>query len=265
MLITLLTDFGTADYFVGAMKGAIFSINENARVADITHEIAPQNITAASFTLAACYKDFPRKTIFVAIVDPGVGSHRKAILVETADYYFVAPDNGLLSFIFNDEKRSTVYELTNEKFFAAEVSRTFHGRDVFAPVAAHLSNGVEPHEFGAPVEDYVRLPNSAPRKISGGETQGEVLHADRFGNLITNFRRNDLPEKFALEIAGREITKFNEFFAEAEQSELFVIAGSAGFLEIAAFQDSAKEILNVAAGEKIRLKIKENSSPKTPR
>ena len=148
MIIALLTDFGTKDYFVGAMKGVILNINENAKIIDITHEIEPQNIRSASFTLRACYKNFPPKTIFVAVVDPGVGSERRAILVETEDYFFIAPDNGLLSFIFNESDDFLVYEITNEKFFNQPVSQTFHGRDIFAPCAAHLSKGVLPAEFG---------------------------------------------------------------------------------------------------------------------
>jgi len=254
MVIALLTDFGTQDYFVGAMKGAILSINAEVKIVDITHEIPPQNLTAASFTLRACYENFPRKTIFVAVVDPGVGSNRKAILVETDAYYFVAPDNGLLSFVFDKEREFGVFELTEEKFFAEKVSRTFHGRDVFAPIAAHLSNGVQPEEFGAKIKDFIRLKTIAPHKISEGLIEAEITHADHFGNLVTNLKHSDLPEKFTLEIGGKIISKLQTFFAEAKKSELFMISGSAGFLEIAAFQDSAQSILRVAVGEKVRLR-----------
>ena len=254
MVIALLTDFGTQDYFVGAMKGAILSINAEVKIVDITHEIPPQNLTAASFTLRACYENFPRKTIFVAVVDPGVGSNRKAILVETDAYYFVAPDNGLLSFVFDKEREFGVFELTEEKFFAEKVSRTFHGRDVFAPIAAHLSNGVQPEEFGAKIKDFIRLKTIAPHKISEGLIEAEITHADHFGNLVTNLKHSDLPEKFTLEIGGKVISKLQTFFAEAKKSELFMISGSAGFLEIAAFQDSAQSILRVAVGEKVRLR-----------
>jgi hypothetical protein len=140
-MIALLTDFGTADYYVGAMKGVILSINSDVTIVDISHEIEPQNINAASFTLRSCYRNFPPKTIFAAIVDPGVGSDRNAILIETENYRFIAPDNGILSFVFNGTEKSRVFELTNDKFFLPSISRTFHGRDVFAPCAAHLSNG----------------------------------------------------------------------------------------------------------------------------
>ncbi len=252
MLIALLTDFGMKDYFVGAMKGAILSINPAATIVDITHEIAPQNINAASFTLRACYKDFPAETIFVAVVDPGVGSARRAILAETKDYSFVAPDNGLLDFIFDDET-CQVFELTNEKFFAANVSRTFHGRDIFAPVAAHRSNGVEPKEFGAEVGDYIRLEISRIVK-SADRIEAAIIHADRFGNLVTNLTENDLPESFTLEVGAKTVNQLREFYAEAEAGELFLIQGSAGFLEIAAFRASAQQILRVAVGDKVQLK-----------
>ncbi len=251
--IALLTDFGTKDYFVGAMKGAILSINERASIVDITHEIPPQVVLSASFTLRACYKDFPFKTIFVAVVDPGVGSNRKAILVETENYFFIAPDNGLLSFVFDEEENFRVRELTNQKFFAAKVSRTFHGRDVFARVAAHLSKGLNPTEFGAEIKDFIHIKTVRPRKISGQEIEADIIHIDRFGNLITNLIQTDLPENFTLNINGKVIDKLQSYFAEAERSELFMFLGSAGFLEVAAFQDSAEKLLNVQINQKVLL------------
>ena len=262
-IIALLTDFGTKDYFVGAMKGAILSVNRDAKVVDITHEILPQNILSASFTLRACYKDFPRGTIFVAVVDPEVGSERRAILVESEDYFFVAPDNGILSFVFENSalahapaSASTirVFELTNTQFFAANVSATFHGRDLFAPVAAHLSNGVNPNDFGREISDFKRFEEMKPKRISKDETQAEIIHIDRFGNLITNLKQTDLPENFILEIGGKRIERLLPFYAEAEKSEVFMIFGSANFLEIAVFQDSSQKLLNAEIGQKIAVK-----------
>ena len=253
-IITLLTDFGTKDYFVGAMKGVILSINKRANIIDITHQVPPQDILSASFTLCACYRDFPKKTIFVAVVDPGVGSNRRAILVKTADYYFIAPDNGLLSFIFDEATDFRVYELENEKFFKHPISQTFHGRDIFAPVAAHLSNGVNATEFGSKIKDVVRFEENKPRKISDKEIEAEIIHIDHFGNLITNLTRNDLPQSFTLKINGEKIEKMQDFFAEAEQKELFMILGSAGFLEVVAFQDSAAKILLAKIGQKVIVK-----------
>lgn len=254
MVIALLTDFGTRDYFVAAMKGAILSINPQATIVDLTHEILPQDVSSASFTLRACYKDFPPKTIFVTVVDPGVGSSRRAILVEIGEYFFVAPDNGLLSFIFEEEKEVRVFELTNKKFFNQNISRTFHGRDVFAPVAAHLSKSTEAEKFGREITDFVRFKIDKPRKISQNETEAKIIHTDNFGNLITNLTKNDLPEQFVLEINQIIIEKYLEFFAQAAKGELFMILGSAGFLEIAAFKNSAKKILNVKTGERVLLK-----------
>lgn len=253
MTIALLTDFGTQDYFVGAMKGAILSVNENAQIVDITHEIPPQDITSASFTLRACYKTFSKQTIFVAVVDPGVGSNRRAILVETNNYYFIAPDNGLLSFIFDAEKDFHIFELTNKEFFAENVSRTFHGRDVFAPVAAHLSKDAKPNEFGNEIKDYIHSNAANPREISANQIEAEIIHIDRFGNLITNLEKKDLTENFSLKIGGKTIDKLQYFFAEAATGEAFAILGSAGFLEIVAFRESAANLLNAKIGQKFLL------------
>ncbi len=251
MIIALLTDFGTKDYFVGAMKGAILSVNETAKIIDITHEIAAQDVRSASFTLRACYKDFPEKTIFTGVVDPGVGSNRRAILAQTDNYYFVAPDNGLLSFVFEAKADFRVFELTDEKFFAENISRTFHGRDIFAPVSAHLSNGVQPNEFGSEVKDFICLKTERPRKVSDRKIKAEITNIDRFGNLITNLEQTDLPESFTLEIGAKKIGKLQKIFAEAETGEVFMILGSAGFLEIAAFRASAANLLNAEIGQKI--------------
>ncbi len=250
-LIALLTDFGTKDYFVGAMKGVILSINPHVRIVDITHDIEPQNIAAARFNLRACYRNFPPQTIFVAVVDPGVGSARKAILVETDDYFFIAPDNGLLSFIYNENEKYRVYELTDEHFFAEKLSATFHGRDIFAPVAAHLSNGTAASSFGGQTKNYIHLPEIKPQRLSATEIEAEIIYADCFGNLVTNLTDGDLPPSFALRAGELTITQRRKYFAEAEKGEIFVIFGSTGFLEIVVFQDSAQKILKAQIGQKI--------------
>ena len=255
VIIALLTDFGTKDYFVGALKGAILSVNENVHIVDITHEIEPQNIKSAAFTLRACYRSFTFGTIFVAVVDPGVGSARRAILVETDNYLFIAPDNGLLSFVYDEAKNFRVYELTNRKFFASEISATFHGRDLFAPVAAHLSEGVKAEDTGREITDFVRFEETRPRQISAHEIEAEIIEIDRFGNLITNLKRTDLPEKFVLEINEAKIERLQNYYAESNAGEVFMIFGSAGFLEIVAFRDSAKNILQAAIGQKITIKL----------
>lgn len=255
MQIALLTDFGTKDYFVGAMKGVILSINENAKIIDVTHEIPPQEIRAARFVLQACYRDFPEKTIFVAVVDPGVGSSRRAVLVETARYFFIAPDNGLLSFIFDTEKDFKVFKIENEDFFRHPVSRTFHGRDIFSPAAAHLSRGVKPFEFGREIKDFIHHITAQPKRLDETTFEAEIIHRDHFGNLITNLKSEELPENFVLEINGKLVDKRQDYFAEAEKGGVFMIAGSAGFLEIAAFQDSAQKILKAGVGDKVFVKI----------
>lgn len=252
--IALLTDFGTKDYFVGAMKGAILSINPRTQIVDISHDNERHDIASAGFTLSACYEDFPTKTIFVAVVDPGVGSERRAILVETDDYYFIAPDNGLLSFIFNEFDTYRVFNITKEEYKADKISRTFHGRDVFAPAAAHLSNGASAEEFGAEIKDFVSFNFIKPIENSTGDIEAVIIHADGFGNLITNLKPNDLPEKFGVQIGGKYIDKFQKHFSEADESEVFMIFGSAGYLEIVSFKDSAKDFLEVETGDKIIVK-----------
>lgn len=250
-IITLLTDFGAQDYFVGAMKGVILSVNRQAKIVDVSHEIAPQDIRSGAFMLLNYYKTFPSQTIHICVVDPGVGSKRRAILVETDNEFFIAPDNGLLSFIFENEKAFRVYEITNEKFFRLPVSRTFHGRDVFAPVAAHLSGGISVKEFGEEITDFVRFNISAPCGVSDTEIKGEIIYVDHFGNLITNLKPENLSENFRLRINEQSVQKHQTFYSQASDGEIFSIFGSAGFLEIAAFRDSAKRLLNAKIGDEI--------------
>jgi hypothetical protein len=258
MLITLLTDFGTADYFVGAMKGVILSINPEARIVDITHEIPPQDVRAGAFTLSAVYQTFPAATIHTVVVDPGVGSARRPILVYGGHQFFVGPDNGLFSFIFEHEPEGRVFHLTNEKYFHQPVSRTFHGRDVFAPVAAALSMGVNAEQLGTEIKDYVRLDHLKPKQQDAQTIRASIIHIDRFGNCITNLTREHLTDEMIargvrLIVNGREIPSFHRFFAEGSEAtdELFAIWGSAGYLEIAAFRASAAQLLNCRPGQTI--------------
>lgn len=256
-IITLLTDFGTQDYFVGAMKGVILSINPEARFVDVTHETPPQDIEAAAFNLLACYRDFPSGTIHVAVVDPGVGSKRRALMIQCASQFFVGPDNGLFSWICEQEKDYVVRHITSEQFFRQPVSSTFHGRDVFAPVAAHLSKGAKTEEFGPIIDDFVRLDSLEPR-ASAGTIEGRIIHVDRFGNCVTNFTAEHFGEQLgsgaSLRINKQRVSGFRQFFAQAKsQSEerLFMILGSAGFIEIAAQDDSAASILKAQRGDRV--------------
>ena len=260
-IITLLTDFGTTDYFVGAMKGAILSVAPGAQIVDITHEIPAHDIQAGAFTLLAAYNCFPPETIHVAVVDPGVGSARRPILVQAHGHFFVGPDNGLFSYVCDSDTDARVYHLTNEGYFHTPVSQTFHGRDIFAPVAGALSWNVPPAEFGELIDDMARLAPLAPVHAGDGVWSARIIHIDRFGNLITNISRRELTEAqlaagAKLEIGGREIGSLRQFYAEAKggaEGELFAIWGSAGLLEIAANGTSAARILGVERGQTLRV------------
>ncbi len=251
MPIALITDFGTKDYFVGAMKGVILAINDNVNIVDISHDVPPQDIQSAGFMLEACYRDFPSGTIFTAVVDPGVGSDRRAILVLTSQYKFVAPDNGLLSFVFESSENFNVFEISNEKLFRRPVSKTFHGRDIFAPCAAHLSLGAAPSEFGEEISDFSAFQRDKPGKLKDGKIRGTIIHRDRFGNLVTNLKPRDLPDHFQLLINGSKVEKVNDHYAQGTDSEPFLIIGSAGYLEIAAFRGSASDLLNARVGDSV--------------
>ena len=260
MLITLLTDFGTADYYVGAMKGAILSVNPEARIFDLTHEIPPHDVQAAAFILLASYKTFPPQTIHVAVVDPGVGSARRPLLLSVGGQFFVGPDNGLFTYILERERAARVIHLTRAEYFRQPLSATFHGRDIFAPVAGALSKGVAPAALGEEIEDYARLAPSLPVARDDGKLEGSIIHIDRFGNCVTNFTRDHVQgEMFArgarILINEAEIGAFRRFYAEtgAPASELFAIWGSAGFLEISANLDSAARRLKARRGQSIQL------------
>jgi S-adenosyl-L-methionine hydrolase (adenosine-forming) len=260
-IITLLTDFGTSDYFVGAVKGVILSINPQARVVDLTHEIAPQDIEAAAFTLLAAYQSFSKGTVHVAVVDPGVGSARRGIAVATAQQFFVGPDNGIFSYIYDRESKFSVYELRNEEFFRETISPTFHGRDIFAPVAAALSNGVKPAKLGPQAEDPVKLAPLTP-ELSDSRILARIIHVDRFGNCITNITPAVLTQEMIdagahLLVKGKKITSFRSFFAEKTGSRTgpFAFWGSAGFLEIGISNRSAAKALKVSRGESVVVRI----------
>jgi len=261
LLITLLTDFGAQDYFVAAMKGVILSANPDARIVDISHEIPAQDIQAGAFNLLAVYHNFPPGTIHTAVVDPGVGSERRAIIIECADQFFVGPDNGLFSFVVQHERNCRIHEVTNEKFFRHPVSNTFHGRDIFAPVAAALSNGTAAHEFGPRTDAIVELDTLMPRQTAEGRIAGRIIHIDRFGNCITNLTRkhlgNENADALQVNVNGRQINSFRQFFSQAPvKDELFMFLGSAGFIEIAARNASAASILKVTRGQSIVANIR---------
>lgn len=257
--ITLTTDFGLSDHFAGVMKGVILSIEPRAGIVDITHEVKPFEIAEAAFVIAQAYCYFPKKTIHVIVVDPGVGSERRAILAETAGQYFIAPDNGVLSMVFGREEKKKVRHITNERYFLQPVSRTFHGRDVFAPVAAHLASGVPAARFGRAIDDFVKLAIDKPVRTGKRVWTGTVLKVDRFGNLITNLPAAEFPEiktrRFELNAGLQQISRLAVTFSECAPGEFFVLAGSSGYLEVAANQGSAAKMLGCGGGSPIELTI----------
>ncbi len=256
-LVTLLTDFGTSDGYVGAVKGVILSINPAARILDLTHDIAPQDVMAGALALAAAVPCFPEGSIHVAVVDPGVGTDRKPLLVKWRNRLLIGPDNGILSLAFSGSDPEAVYHLTNAELFLDRVSCTFHGRDVFAPVAAHLSRGVKPEQAGVRIGRWERIRFPLPR-VEGGLVQGEVVHVDRFGNLITNIREEDLKlahchPRPLITIAGTPIPGLKQSYAEADPGTLLALVGSNGFLEISCNRGNAAGMLSVAGGEPVRV------------
>jgi S-adenosyl-L-methionine hydrolase (adenosine-forming) len=257
-IITLTSDFGYKDPFVGIMKGVITAINPSAVVLDITHEINPQNIIEAAFTIGTSFAFFPHNTIHVVIVDPGVGSPRRPILV-AADYnYFVGPDNGIFSRIYSLSESFTVINITAEHYFLPGKSSTFHGRDVFAPVAGWLSKGINITKFGDPVTDYVTIQMPEPIASSGNMIEGEVIYIDHFGNVITNVpaEKIDVPagvnqlKKPKIVVKGIEAPLKN-FYSEAEDKGIYSLINSFGYLEFFVNKGNASLSFNIGVGEKV--------------
>jgi S-adenosyl-L-methionine hydrolase (adenosine-forming) len=257
-LITLTTDFGQADHFVGAMKGVILSIAPRARIIDITHEIPPYALNEAAFVIAQTWRYFPQGTIHVMVVDPGVGSARRPILAAAGGHYFVAPDNGVLTMIY-DAAPAKVREISSASVIGKHVSRTFHGRDVFAPAAAHVARGVPPARFGKLIEDYTRFSPLKPARRARHVWTGSILKVDHFGNLITNFHIDEFPDvktrPIELRVGLERVRRLALTYAETEIGEVFVIVGSSGYLEVAANQASAAKTLGCGAGAPVELEI----------
>lgn len=237
-IITLLTDFGRQDNYTAILKGVIFSINRHAKIIDISHELPPFNIRAGHYLLETSYKSFPAGTIHLAIVDPGVGTSRKSILIDAGDYCFIGPDNGLFSFL-GRSKIKNIINLTKRKYFLSEISTTFHGRDIFAPVAAYLSTGVTPEQFGPSLSSITR-----PKKKKTG-SMGEIIYIDYFGNLVTSFKEADLPEKYVVYLEGIKIGRPRRTFGSVKPGQPVCYINSFGYLEIAVNLASAAEIFDI--------------------
>lgn len=254
-VIALLTDFGLKDHYVGVMKGVMLGICPDATLVDITHDIPPQDIAAAAEELAAARPYFPPRTIFLVVVDPGVGSTRRAIAVECGGQLFVGPDNGVLSAVTRDEEPWRGVELSNPQYWRLEMSRTFEGRDRFAPAAAWLATGVEITALGPPIDHAVRVDVAAPRR-DGTTIEGRVRRVDRFGNLVTDIPAADIagiahPQ---VEIGGRLIDRIVHTYADVPAQSLCALVGSTGFLEIAVNGGSAAAALERARGAPVRLR-----------
>jgi S-adenosylmethionine hydrolase len=274
--IALLTDFGIQDTYIGVMKGVIASIAPQAQVIDLTHAIEPQGVQQAAFALMTAYRYFPPKTIFVTVVDPGVGSERRALIARAGDYSFVAPDNGLLSYVLKAYPYAMVYELNSATHRLKQVSNTFHGRDIFAPAAAHLANGENFDRMGSRIRDVVTLPQPYLR-VEADSLEGEILHIDRFGNMVSSIgtiewggedqcmlkaafgarRAAQILAAGALRIAcnGAEVVGLSRTYAGAGTGELMSLVGSSGFVEIAVNQGSAAQALGAKLGDRVVIRI----------
>lgn len=250
-IVTLITDFGLRDHYVGAMKGVMLSLNADLEFVDISHLIPPQDVFAGAFALGRVWALFPPKTLHLAVVDPGVGTARKALAATAGDHYFIAPDNGILTWVMA-EPDFTAYAVEGDHYFRKPISNTFHGRDVFAPVAGWISRGTPPERFGPRLAEPVRLNVPVVKKVREGLIQGAILATDQFGNLVTNLKPEDVPPSSRIILSGqREISSFRRAYSEGAAGELFVIPGSSGYLEISVKNGSAASVLDLKPGAPI--------------
>lgn len=259
-IITLTTDFGLNDHYIGTMKGVILGIVPDAQIVDICHAVQPFDVLDGALTIAQAYNYYPAATVHVVVVDPGVGTERRPILASSDRHHFVAPDNGVLSLIYSREERMHVRHITSDHYFLQPVSKTFHGRDIFAPVAAYLSKRMETDKFGDEITDFVRFNAPKPKAVDGKTLRGVVLKVDRFGNLVTNITPQDAPMLFQLDplpfkilVGKREITEIHTTYAEGTPGEVFGILGSMGYLEIAANRGAAAQLVGTGKGSEVNI------------
>jgi len=263
--ITLLSDFGTADPYVAAMKGVALSVNPEVHLVDISHEVTPHDVAEAGYVLACSFRYFPQGTVHVAVVDPGVGSERRILAAEAAGHVLMAPDNGLLDVVLTDTPATRMVSVRNGDYFRHPVSMTFHGRDIFAPVAAHLTLGVGLGALGPEVDDPVRL-EAGRAQVSDRRVVGAVIHVDRFGNLVTNISRSHLLavggnglEDLCVRVDETEIEGVRRTYTEVDVGELLAVIGSSGLLEISANRESAADVLGV--GRRTEVAVRCGSEP----
>ena len=255
-LVAMLTDFGSEGPFVGIMKGVVLSLNKSVTIVDICHQIDPHDVIQAAYQWKAAYSFFPPGSIQIGVVDPGVGGERKGILAVSDSYFYIAPDNGILTLVEEKDPFKAVYELKNTDLQLAKVSSTFHGRDIFAPAAGHLSCGVQPGDFGPPVEEILRL--DLPRPHVGDTLQGHIIEVDRFGNLFTNIEGGQFIKllgggRFILTIKEKKIDRFRKYYAE--EAGPFVLINSVEYLEIALRNDRADRWLGAGRGDSFTIRF----------
>jgi len=259
-IITLLSDFGNRDPYVGSMKGVILSICRKARIVDISHEISKFSVSHGAYVLASVVSYFPSGTIHVCIVDPGVGTKRKALIIKTRRDYLIGPDNGVLAFAANREGVELLIEITNSKYMRDEISSTFHGRDIFSAVAAHLANGVPVMEFGRETNEFVQPDFSKPVQ-NGGKLSGEIIHLDDFGNVVTNISLEDI-RKLGLSpgvsvkiLLGRAVheVRFGMTYGDVVKGQAVALIGSTGLLEISVNSGNASFSFKAREGSKVTI------------
>jgi S-adenosylmethionine hydrolase len=258
-VITLMTDFGLRDHYVAAMKGVILGICPQATIVDVTHEVNSYEVAEAAFLLSQTWGYYPPKTVHVVVVDPGVGSMRRPILAEVEGQRFIAPDNGVLTPVLTREG-CKVRHITAEKYFRQPVSQTFHGRDIFAPSAAHLALGsVTAAKMGPRIENHLRLTFERPSRTARRGWTGAILHVDHFGNIVTNIPVAEFPhvltQPFEIAVGYRVVEKLARSYSEMPVGELFAIVGSSGYLEVSANQDSAARILGCETGAPVEIRL----------
>lgn len=253
-VIALTTDFGTRDGYVAAMKGVILGIAPGISLVDVSHEVAPQDVAGAAFLLAGVYRFFPRDTVHLVVVDPGVGTARRGLAARSGGHLFVAPDNGVLTPVYDAPEGAEIVALTNSDYWLAEVSRTFHGRDVFAPVAAHLAREVPLASLGPPVRDPVRLQLPTP-PVPGRAVEGTVVWVDHFGNLVTNIPASVLAlgQTYRVAVGHLTVTGLFTTYGDVRAGQPLALVGSHGYIEVAVREGSAAEMAGVGRGATVRL------------
>ncbi len=261
-IITLTTDFGLNDHFVGTIKGVILNISPEIEIVDISHSVQAFDVLDGALTIAQSYSYFPSGTVHLVVVDPGVGTARRPILVTSDRHHFVAPDNGVLSMVYAREERLHIRHVTAEHYSLQPISNTFHARDIFAPVAAWLAKGVDPEKFGDEISDFVRFNPPKPKSVNGNTLRGVILKVDRFGNLVTNITAQDAPMLFGTEpapfkmvVGKHEITAILPNYSDGSPGEVFGILGSMGYLEISSNRGSAAKIVGSGKGSEVTISL----------